>query len=469
VRAELGPFVLAALFGVSGLCLLDGAGLLRRTPLGVVAAAGLAYLTGAAACGLLLVALLVLGAPFTLFTVVLVAVAVGAAGAALGRMRRRDDGGAGVPTRRLGHVDRVALAAFAALLAVFALKGLRSTVNVPLAVWDSWSIWTRKAVLLTEFDELPLQFFGSPAYAFMHIDYPILLPVLEAVGFRAAGVVDTQAVHAQVWLLLPAAMWALAYLVSSVARPIVWAPLVSLVAVVPEIERQLTTAYADVPAGLFLSVGVLCIGLWLTRGNRGHLAVGVLLLAAAANVKNEGLASAAAVLGVLAVVLALSRRREEAPAFAVAAGLFTLLVLPWRVWVETTGPGDPDETLVSAGVGSLSGRAERIGPAIEGLYGQITDTGKWSFLVPLGLAVAIGCLALSVKRTAAAFYLGAGTGVFAAIAVGYGFVGAHTSVEGLLGASVERTAGFVVFVGLAAFVHLTCELAAFTESERQAP
>src|SRR5207237_2845630 len=185
-------------------------------------------------------------------------------------------------------IATVTIAGFGA----YAVVGTLDAGVQPLNAWDAWSIWTRKAEVLFFSGSLPTDFFASSAYAFMHPDYPILLPVFEAVQFRAMGTIDTQAIHVQFWLLLVAFVWAILYLGLRRGTLLEWLPLALTVSIAPAAYGQLFTAYADIPMALLLALGVLLLGEWLLMRDGRMLALSVLFLVGSANTKNEGLMAA---------------------------------------------------------------------------------------------------------------------------------------------------------------------------------
>src|SRR5207247_10348952 len=104
---------------------------------------------------------------------------------------------------------------------------LRAVGFRPLIEWDGWSIWGRKAEALFYFGHLSTDFFVSPAYTFMHADYPILVPVFESIQFRAMGRIDTETIHADFSLLLVTFVWALAFVTARDRPSLYWAPVVA--------------------------------------------------------------------------------------------------------------------------------------------------------------------------------------------------------------------------------------------------
>lgn len=494
MTAGLGPVLVNLLMLAAGLGLLYALGIPERSPLGALAAAGLGYLSGVAAVLLAGIALLTVGVPFTLVTFVAVALAVALAGAfvAIKRSpaisetdgeREGGDGEAGdarpaegepaaaeapapapaalgrlqgwLPSGR--SADRGALAVFVAVLIPYAVIGYLRAAASPLAAWDAWSIWTRKAVALAQFGELRTDFFANEAYRFMSPDYPILLPLFEAVHLRAMGGVDAQALTAELWIVLVAFVWALGFVASRLTRPLVWVPIVLAAALAPGVYNQLLTAYADVPMGLFLALGVLLLGLWLARGGESELALAALLLAGAASIKNEGLMAAAAVLALAAVVLGVERRYFLLGRLGVAVAGFAALILPWRVWTAVQGV-EAVNIPVAQGLdpGYLAGRTERVAPSLNALLGELADQRAWLYIVPLALAAAIVCIATRTAGRIAAFYLSSIVAVVALLTWAY-WVNPF-GLDWQLQSSVGRVVSAVVFVSLAALVQLAGRL-----------
>jgi hypothetical protein len=363
-------------------------------------------------------------------------------------------------------VERWIAVATLAALGVYAVLGYRAAVVHPLDGWDSWSIWSRKGTMLLQSGSLPTAFLTSPDYGFMHPDYPMLLPLFESVWFRAVGGPDTQALHGQFWIFFIASLWAGGYLASRVTRPALWAPVIALVAVTPGVTSQLLQLYADIPMALFLALGALSAGLWLRDREPAYLVIGTLLLAAAANTKNEGLSAAVAVT-VLALVLSLSRALGRRVLIAPAAALAGLvaLVAPWRLWL---GAHDiRGDMPVGQGLSPsyLHERTERVWPSIKAIGAQLSDQGRWNYLLPLALGLVIVCLATGVARRAAAFYGLAGLAAFATLVWAYWI--SPQDLNWHLSTSVDRTVDGMVFLGVAALLQLGGALVAVVGGLRE--
>jgi len=476
--AELGPFALIGGYCFAGLGVLAALQLVHLDVRGIAAALGLAFMVGVAVVLVAGIELLCVGASVGLVTLGALAALIGGGGFAVAWRRggepRASRGsasplswtrvrswttarsfiGAALAASKVG-VDRWVAAAVVVALAVFAVLTFRWARVQPLQEWDAWSIWARKGTLLLDYGHLPAAFFTSRVYAFMHPDYPLLVPLYESTWFRAVGSANTQNLHVWFWILFVAFLWATAYVASRVVRPAVWAPLVGLLAVTPAIWGQLMTMYADVPMGLFLMVGVLSLGLWITGRRRRDLALAVILLAAAASTKNEGLTAAVSVLAAAFIVTLVAQgrswRRSLSP-LIVAVLTFAVLVIPWRVWLAAHHI--VSEMPVGRGLepSYLLARADRIQPTVNALFSEVTDQNSWCYLLPIGIALLIAGLATRGLRDVAAFYGLATWGAAATIL--WAYVISPSQLSWLIPTSANRTVVGPMLIAVAGTLHL---------------
>jgi hypothetical protein len=421
----------------------------------------------------LLIVALVIGVPFTLSTFVVTGVLVSAGGFAIGERRRRRSGpssGSAAPSpggnRPGARIDQAALAAFVVILAVYAVIGLRDASPLPLDAFDGWSIWARKAVILTHFDSLPLGFFDSRSYEFMHQDYPLLVPAFEAIHFRAMGEADTQAIHLQFWCMLIGFVWAMAFLASHVTRPIVWAPVLLLVAASPAVTSQLLSTYADVPAAMFLCTGVLALGIWFAQRSPSYLLLAAILLGGSASTKNEGLMAGTTALAVVALLVVAGRDRVSRKTLMWGAGVFIAMVLPWQIWLAVHGISGDISLSDGLSPGFLSSHSDRVWPSVESMYTQMTDQSEWLYLLPLGLGAAIVAL-VALRSRIAVFYLATGGLVF--IVLVWAYVVRPGDLTWLLGTSANRVVALIIFLAIPAILQLAGELEPRLQSTRDGP
>ena len=379
------------LLGANLLMLVVGLGVLpllgvARSWRELVSRSGLAYL-----CGLVLVGIVSAHLALVHVAVGWIGLAVLAAcalAAALWRLR----GTARPMPKRPGWVDVTGTAAFVALVVEYA----RAFRVAPLNRYDAWAIWALKGHALYSFGWADPVVFAGASYRFANLDYPLLLPSLEAIDFRAMGSFDTRLLHVQFLLFLVAAVLALVALLRDVVPPLLlWVSVLAL-AVAPAVFDQLLTAYADLPLALVFGVGVAAVGRWTSTNERWALAVATLCFGGALLTKNEG---SLVVLAVFLGLLLVARRRWRA--LAAAAAVDVALVVPWRIYTSVQHIHDINYSLLdSFDYGHIHGRAG-VGPiAFRTLGGQMLDPGQWGLLVPISATIVIVALATGPRKLA---------------------------------------------------------------------
>jgi dolichyl-phosphate-mannose-protein mannosyltransferase len=342
---------------------------------------GLAYIAGVAAVGIATAHLALVHVPIGLLELVVVAVAL-----LLYRWRRRPIRPVlpGPPGVAAGVLLVLVLALLVQAAAAFAVR--------PLIEWDGWAIWAMKARALFDFGGAQHDVFTTAPYA--PLQHPLLLPSLEATGFRAIGSYDGTLIHLQLALLalgFAVGLWTL--LRERVAAPLAAVAVFAIVAA-ESVLRQLAGNLADIPLALFVALGLVCLGRWVLEHDRGLLALAALFLGAATLTKPEGLLFAAAAL--LAATVAW-RRDLLWGALGVVA-----IYAPWRIFVAAHGLQNQEYSLGDALRPSyLADRSERLRPALSGVWHQVWASG-WSWLVPFAL-VSLAAALLARKWRLSAF------------------------------------------------------------------
>jgi hypothetical protein len=455
MRADLAPFGVDAMLALAGLAILVAIDFVPRRASSILGALGLAYITGTAIVPLALTVALVLGIPFTLVTFVVVVAACVLAGGVSAWRRAFDPSPERRARPRLAWREWPAetwvVIAFVVVFGAYWIVGLLSAFQMPLFAWDSWTIWARKAEVLTAHNSLVSDFFTNQSYSFSHLEYPLQLPIWEAIHFRAAATFDMQAVLRHVWLLMAGFVWAIAYVLREQVRPVVWAPLLLLAAGAPGVGEQLLSGYADVPMAIFACLAVAALGLWLQKQETRHLALAAIFLAATANTKNEGLAAAVVILAVTGLFVLLARLRLKP--YVIAAGAVILSILPWRIWLAAHGIEGSMPIAKGLQPGYLLSRIDRVGPAISAINNQLAEQGKWLYLVPLAAVVVLASLVSGVGRRIAAFYLASFALVWMAFVWSYWISPFDLSWH--LAGSVTRVVSMPIFICLAAVLHLS--------------
>ena len=428
---------IVALLGANALMLCAGIGVLpllgvARTWRELTARSGLAYLCGIVLAGIVAAELAIMRVSFGWAGLALLAAV--SLGATMWRLRGTERP-ALVPPR---WITVGGTAALAAIVAEYA----RAFAVAPLNRYDAWAIWALKGHALYAFGWADPVVFAGHEYRFANLDYPLWLPSVEAVDFRAMGAFDTRLVHLQFLLFLVAALAGLfALLRDRVPQLVLW-PWLIAIALAPVVFDQLLTAYADVPLALVFAVGVASAGRWLVTNERWALALAALCFAGALLTKNEGsLFVFAAFFGLIVV----AHRRWRA--LAVAASADVLLLLPWKLYVWIYGLHDINYSLAdSFDVDHLSGRLG-IGPiAFRTLGGEMIDPLQWGLLLPLFAAVVIG--AFVVGRRSLAVYALVWT-IVSWLGLSWIYVITHFEYSSYLDSTKERVIASIVLGGAA--------------------
>jgi hypothetical protein len=428
----------AGLLGANALMLVAGLGLLpllgvARSWRELLARSGLSYLCGLVLAGVVAANLALVRVSFDWLGLV----ALGVVCAAAGTWRLRGTERPAWP-RRPGWIS---LAGALTLVVVLAEYG-RAFVVAPLNRYDAWAIWALKGHALYAFGWADPSVFAGSEYRFANLDYPLLLPSLEALDFHAMGAVDTRLLHLQFLLFLVAALLALAALLRDrVPPPLLWVSLLAI-ALAPAVFDQLLTAYADVPLALVFAVGLAAAGRWLITNERWSLAVAALCFAGALLTKNEG--SLFVVAGFLGLALVAWDRRR-AVALAVAADL--LLLLPWKVYVWIYDLHDINYSLAdSFDIDHLNGRLGVAPIAFRTLGGEMIAPLEWGLLAPLFAVLVVAALATGLR--ALPLYALIWT-VMSWLGLSWIYVISHFEYSSYLDSTKERVIASIVLGGAA--------------------
>ena len=386
---------------VANLCFLAaGAGIGRalglwRAPRDLPGVVPILYLIGVAASGILATWALVAGLELSRTQVVVGCALLALVGAV--PLRRAGLTLPPGPQRRPEWVV-VALQAAVALI-VFLL--LIDAAYRPLSEWDAWAMWTMKAKAITLLGGLDARVLAGVPYHHLHLDYPLLLPAVEAMGFRFMGSIDTQVIHLQPALLTAALLVALPRLLADrVPVVIAWASAL-LIGVAPSLVDQAGAGLADAPLAVFFAMAAVFGWRWLADGQREMLVLSALFAAAVLATKREGTPFVAAFF--LVLLIAAGRGRRLAAVAAGAAAVAT--ALPWQLWLHSNGVDTSNGEIPYAKVidpGYLAGRLGRIPTGAASLVWHALQPGAWLVIVPAA-AVAVILAARGGERRTAVF------------------------------------------------------------------
>jgi hypothetical protein len=459
VRAAVGFAAIHLVFAAVGLCLLYALGLVSRRR-DALAALGPAYLSGLAAVMLCLLLLLVLGVAVRLPVLGAVSAGLSVAFVCVRLvLARRGHAPIGRPPPAASPLERLVTRAAILALGLYFALGTSAFAKVPTEGNDDWAFWSFKALGLYQVDGAVRNgLFLNGALHPAHLDYPLLQPLLEALTFRAMGGIHLQEWHMSLWIVFAAFVWTGGYLLRTrgISMLVVLAPL-GAIALSPYAAYLTTTGYADVTLACFVAAGALAIGLWLDGGRVEYALLGAVLLAAAANVKNEGQTAAAAILVAALVMLRIGRERRWRQ-WLVTAAIVVGGALPWIVWRSSEHLANNDVPPLgdSLDVGFLTGRLDRLGSAIAELFQQVAFQDRWLWVVPSFLALAVVAIATAAARRQAAFYLTAG--LLMTLPVLWAYWTGKISIDSWLLHSANRVVVPLVFVSGVGAIHLLAPL-----------
>jgi hypothetical protein len=404
-----GVAAITALGLAVGYCLL--APFLRRRPLAVWPSyAGVALLVGGGVTIWMLTTLTVVGITPTPGVSIVVAVLIAAAGVGVAVTRPVDGHLEEQPSPRGGGslggvVVAGCAAALAALGAVTLLAAARSTAWLD----DTWFQWLPRGLMVEHQGLDPRVFTSARGYlAFVDFDYPLWWSLVTANMFRTGA--EMHGVSVASALIVVAGIAAVARLLHGLVRPVVlWPGL--LLMVTPSLIAQTQSGGADPALAVYVILALVAGSVWVVRGDRFALVVGIAMALTAASIKGEGLPQ----LALYGVILGAFAFREERRRVLVAltiplAGV--LGALPWRLWLATHdapgriryGPAFHPHFMID--------RADRIQPAFASIQRHLLEPRSWLLALPLLLVATL----FATLRTRQLVWLGPAVAVAAGIA-----------------------------------------------------
>lgn len=290
---------------------------------------GLSYLTGWALLGSLLSFTLMLGVPFEVVTVVVVA---GAAIAAC-LVARRLRGSAERPQKP--RVKEGTLASAASWLggAIVVIASVAALITAAKSEWDPnvdlLSAWLPRAHLIYLVHQLDASNWSS----FLDPWYPPLAPTMYATTFAFAGGFHPSLLSIQQAFLGVAFILSVPAVLGRVAPRWITFPSLALLITAPWFWWRLTSLLPDQTLAYMLAAAALTSLLWLHERRGAWLALAVVFLAATTLVKLEGLPFAAILAGVVVAAAFVVYRRSAWPVLVLLVG--PMAIVPWRLWLAS--------------------------------------------------------------------------------------------------------------------------------------
>ena len=368
---------------------------LRGQPLlGWVSYSGVAFLAGASVVGVILCGLAVAGLRIdpTVFAVVAALLVVAGVVAALALPRAARARVAPASTRPLRSATPAASVVAAAACAGVAAVGillLADAFRSSPTLDDVWGFWLPKGIALDRLGLDPRLFLPGGSYlAFDHLDYPLWWSIMLGLSERLTGSLDLRVVDVELGVFVVAMLAAAARLLASRIRPAVLWPCLLLLAVAPELHRQVLGGGADLVLAIYLALFVLCGALWLAEGGLFELALAAVFAAAAVQIKTEGPPQLLLFAAVLSVAgWRVGRRRQLGLWLGVAAAFAS--ALPFLVWRQAHGLRNDISLSHALDPSFLAGRTDRVGPAARALGHQLVNPHNWFLVVPAVIALGV--------------------------------------------------------------------------------
>ena len=192
---------------------------------------------------------------------------------------------------------------------------------------DGWAVWAFKAKVFFLSRQVDLAFLmDDPRFGFAHLDYPLLLPLVEWWVYSHLGHVNdsvVRLVHVGYYLSLLAAFYG--SLRAYIGRTVVTLCTLLLALLGPAVVNTLD-GYADLIQGYYVFLAFVSFVDWIHGGRAGELASAGVSLSLGAHVKTEGLSWLAAMTAV--VVLGAWLARKEWSTRGKALLVFLAITVP---------------------------------------------------------------------------------------------------------------------------------------------
>lgn len=437
------------LVAYNGCFVVAGHGVLRllgrRVGPGALA---LAFLVGVAVLLVVTSSLATFGYVAGIPAFVVLALLPGAVDLLVVRRRRVDSAGLAPPRRpRLAFSIRSLLVplVFGSAVAVYGGALLRRAAVKPLSEWDAWAMWTMKAKALITYGNL-----GTADHIGAHVDYPILVPMLQALFFRFLGELNTQLVHLEyafIVLAFVVAVWHCVGPMIGAAAGGAWAIYALLL---PGFQANVPDALGDVPVAVFASLAAFSLACWLREGEEpAWLPLFVIFGSAALWSKNEGL-SAVVMIALVGTAVSARRpfRRYLFPPLLASAAVYASF-LPWIWWKRDQGiEGDRNLVSIFHPVALFHDHARAV-QAFNDLWGQLSAQGVWLDLPYLVLTLGLVALARRRGGRLAAFALLVPAGLLGTYVLVYAVATDPLGLGWLLATSSTRVVTTVGLIGVA--------------------
>lgn len=132
----------------------------------------------------------------------------------------------------------------------------------PLADWDAWVNWASKANAIFIDQTLSPNLYHHPARLPTNMDYPLLLPLIEAWFYTWLGRLHEPAVNLITFLFYLALLLLFYHAAHRIASPTAALGFTVLLATLPRLERPAATGLADIPLAALVLLAFLLLFEW---------------------------------------------------------------------------------------------------------------------------------------------------------------------------------------------------------------
>ncbi|MBO0835406.1 MAG: glycosyltransferase family 39 protein, partial [Actinobacteria bacterium] len=279
----------------------------------------------------------------------------------------------------MGRVSAVSVCLAILLAPVLAYEGslLLTTVIHSGPNGDGTFIWEIKARYFAAVGGVPQSIFHDLSRPWSHLEYPFLLPLMEALAFRALGAPSQGAdmvVTAAFVLSLLVLLHEMVRRTQGFGLAVAFA---LLMITIPAFWDNALQAFADLPLALFILAGAWFVYRWFDHGRRlSDLLLGGVLLALAIWMKREGIvvwATGAGAIGAWTVWTSFRRRSPVwRPLLAYLAPV--VVILPW--WEDVARSGLQDHDFAFTYTWFLN-HVDRVPTLFQALGAQLALLSAW--------------------------------------------------------------------------------------------
>ncbi|HEX8221054.1 MAG TPA: hypothetical protein VF914_17820 [Chloroflexia bacterium] len=272
-----------------------------------------------------------------------------------------------------------------ALLALQAVLVAIPALGRPLDVWDSWVNWGVKSRAIFLEGHISPAVYADPSRAVTHLDYPLLVPLLQSWFYGWVGAPDDR-IAGVASVLFYLALLGICY---AAVRARAGSRLLALatattVGTVSHVAGLASIVFAEMPLAVFATVTGVYLLKWLHGGTYGALLISAVGAGLLCWTKRDGVLFLAALLPA-AVLVGWRQRRAWQGVGALAVGAL-LVSGPWYAFAAANSLPTPD--FQPASLGTLAANLGRWSTIVELEWNSLTSQ-SWSYIWPLAALVGL--------------------------------------------------------------------------------